>query len=95
MMFLENLFFTVYLFTCRVDQEFQDRLKYYMNTSVAEDIQSMSTATPALHRLKSLLGKEVDSTHRSVSGMAYNHIKNNIHVQYIKTTVLFWCLCDM
>ena len=48
----------------RVDQEFQDRLKGYINSSVADDIKSMSSAAPGLVRLKGVLSKEVESTHR-------------------------------
>ena len=52
------------LFVYSVDQAFQDRLKYYINSSVADDIDTMSTAAPGLNKLKGILTKEVESTHK-------------------------------
>ena len=52
------------LFVYSVDQAFQDRLKYYINSSVADDIDTMSSAAPGLNKLKGILTKEVESTHK-------------------------------
>ena len=50
----------------RVDTDFQDNLKKYLTEDVAIDIDTMSSLAPEPARLKQLLSKEVEKTHKLV-----------------------------
>ena len=48
----------------RVDYEFSERLKQYLNGPVSNDIENMNSAAPDLTHLKQLFCKEAEKTHK-------------------------------
>ena len=48
----------------RVDKDFEDKLRQYLNGDIMNDVQSMVSPRPHTNYLKLLLSKQVEATHK-------------------------------